>query len=429
MCASLTYEMDNQKNLVKIASMNVHCAILAIGTELTIGQITNRNSSWIAGELYQLGLRTPWHRAVPDDRELIAAELNDLSTKADLIFVTGGLGPTTDDFTRDCIADWIGRELTWDEKSWDWIEEKLRARQAPVREIQRQQCFYPANARVLWNDRGTAHGFAVTLTEAERSIRKALTTKIFVLPGPPAEVESVFFNGIAPVLRDQYPQNDPLIFKSWDCLGQGESEVAHRLGPLLEDCPFDKAYRVHFPYVEFKLGYLLSRKEEAEGWFRKVESSLADWIVLKDGTDASEVLGQKLAQFLRMNSRYQIQFEEQMTAGLLMTRLLPSLRKFSLLSQTSFLANAETPTYASQKSSTLKAEGNILRLRMTAYGQNEAEVSLRFKGVSHKTILTSVYRASVMRERQTQFLLESALLFWNRELNSIVATEPDGVSS
>src|SRR2546423_11411812 len=127
----------------KDQELSNRASVLAIGTELTTGQITNRNAPWISERLVQLGVEVVLHETVADDRSAIEAALNRCSQVSRLIFVTGGLGPTTDDFTRECIAQWAGRKLHFYEESWKKIVTRLSRLGIPVAEANRQQCFLP----------------------------------------------------------------------------------------------------------------------------------------------------------------------------------------------------------------------------------------------------------------------------------------------
>ena len=96
--------------------------ILGVGTELTTGQIVNKNGSWISEKLIPYGVETAAHIVVPDSRELIFNALNYCAQNSDLIFVTGGLGPTSDDFTRELISEWSKTKLLFDETSWGHVQ-------------------------------------------------------------------------------------------------------------------------------------------------------------------------------------------------------------------------------------------------------------------------------------------------------------------
>ena len=104
-----------------------NAAILAIGSELLSGQITNRNSVWISKELFNYGIATDLHLVVDDIKDKISNWIELASKECDHIFITGGLGPTSDDLTRDAIAAWAGLELEFEEESWTHVKEYSHA--------------------------------------------------------------------------------------------------------------------------------------------------------------------------------------------------------------------------------------------------------------------------------------------------------------
>jgi nicotinamide-nucleotide amidase len=161
-------------------------ATLAVGTEITDGQIVDRNSAWISKKLTDAGVDVVEHRAVADDRAEIERALRELSERVDVLFVTGGLGPTSDDFTREILAKFCGRELEFDDGSWKHIEQRFATRGLPAKPIQRQQCFYPKGSRVLKNNAGTANAFSFDHTEGARGVR------VYAMPGPPVEIATVW---------------------------------------------------------------------------------------------------------------------------------------------------------------------------------------------------------------------------------------------
>ncbi len=243
-------------------------ALISVGTELTTGQILNKNSQWISQRLKELGVETQWHLSVPDDREQMLRAFEFASTTCPWIFITGGLGPTSDDFTREVVAQWLQQPLQWHEPSWISTRDRLLARGVPARDSHKSQCYYPEGATVLRNDAGTAHGFLCQKNHL----------KVFVLPGPPKEIESIWKNAIHAWLLENTKDLDPQLTWSWDCLNVPESEVADVVETALKDCQFSKAYRVHRPYVEFKMSFPKSKMTEALPWKEILDQKLARWI-------------------------------------------------------------------------------------------------------------------------------------------------------
>lgn len=241
--------------------------VLGVGTELTTGQIVNRNASWISSQLLPYGISTCGHLTVPDEWDLILQGLKSpAAQQAQILFITGGLGPTSDDFTRKVIAEWIQKPLLYDESAWQHICERLNSRNITPKEIQKQQCYFPKDSQILENQQGTAHGFYLTHEKQH----------VFVLPGPPREIDAIWSDHIQNILEQQIltPLGalNPIIVKSWDFLGVPESEIAEWVEETIPNCPFEKAYRVHLPFVEFKFTFRQSEQKLAQPWLDKIQA-------------------------------------------------------------------------------------------------------------------------------------------------------------
>src|SRR2546421_5194572 len=134
-------------------------ALVTTGTELLLGDVRDSHLSFIAGQLLPLGLRISEHRTLPDGDAAIEAALMELFQKNDIIFVTGGLGPTTDDITREIISALLALELEEDETVLKTIRERLTTRRIPFTDRIARQGQVPRGATVLGNENGTAPGF------------------------------------------------------------------------------------------------------------------------------------------------------------------------------------------------------------------------------------------------------------------------------
>lgn len=293
-------------------------SILSIGTELTTGQITNRNSTWIASKLKQQGLDSTLHVTVPDDTEVILKSLNYCAELTDVLFVTGGLGPTSDDFTRDVIAEWTGKKLIFDEASWEYVQELLKNRGVSVKAVQKQQCYFPEGSSVLKNNKGTANAFSLDHKIQNKNL------KIFVLPGPPAEIEAIWNDHINEWLEKATVYVDKTTTYSWDTLGQPESEVAAltetALVDLKKDFPITMGYRVHLPYIEVKMTYPTSAHFTAKLFKDKVDKVLEDITVLKNFEKISD-------KFVKVIENQSFAFYDFSTNGALHQSLSLNLKK------------------------------------------------------------------------------------------------------
>lgn len=363
-------------------------AVLGIGTELTEGQIVNKNASWISKKLKDLGLTTQAHLVVPDEHTLMLEGLEFCAGKSDLIFVTGGLGPTSDDFTRDIVAQWVNKKLVFDDHSWKHINERLTSRGYTVKEIQRQQCYFPEGATVLTNSQGTANGFF--LEEKNK--------KVFVLPGPPREIEAVWNDHIAAWLTQHTQGLDAYITRKWDTLGIGESDVAMIVEEVLSGVTIDKGYRVHLPYVEVKTSFLRSQEKALTPVLQNLTEALQFCTITQDGGDVAELFAESLRP---VKSLCVI---DEVTGQFLMNRLMPVLRGFMTDQLWSF-----------SKSRDVKSPAD-LHLHLLPKDEHSCEVVLEYKGRKVKDLISCPYKTMNMKERRHQYFAEMALIFWLKNL-------------
>ncbi|MCK5113304.1 MAG: competence/damage-inducible protein A [Phycisphaerae bacterium] len=198
----------------------ISACILSVGDELTSGQSLDTNSAWIARQLGLCGIETTSHTTVSDDQPLIANSILQLAVKADIVIVTGGLGPTPDDLTRQALAQAMDAELTLDQKSLDEIEKFFRSRNYPMAANNRIQAMIPAGAAAMANTNGTAPGITATLENAT----------VYVTPGVPREMRIMFENQILPKLPRGVGVISHHVVKTY---GGGESAVAAELEDLL----------------------------------------------------------------------------------------------------------------------------------------------------------------------------------------------------
>ncbi len=246
----------------------MRAALLAVGTELTTGQITNTNAAYLSKILTECGAEVDWHFTVPDDREKILKALRSCEEVADLIFVTGGLGPTTDDFTRDVIADWAGLKLFLSDESWESLKARILARGRQPIPSQKQQCYFPENAQRLSNSKGTAEGFFLNVRGK----------KTWVLPGPPFEVEAVWNEGVAEQIRVLIPNGPRDILMTWVCKGKAEAEIGELVERIVAGTALRTGYRCFRPFVEVKIWCARERVGEHQKYFDQIKSELSEWL-------------------------------------------------------------------------------------------------------------------------------------------------------
>ncbi len=203
--------------------------VINTGSELLLGLVTNTHLGYLAGELAPCGITVARQVCVPDGppiREALAAALD----RADVVFTTGGLGPTTDDLTREAAAELLGLPLLPDEEILSGIRERFARRGLPMADRVARQAMVPVGAEILPNPNGTAPGlyFPPDVLGSRRA------RHLFLLPGPPRELRPMTENHVLPKLRAVLPASSKRERRIYRLTGIGESQVEERIGQKLE---------------------------------------------------------------------------------------------------------------------------------------------------------------------------------------------------
>ncbi|MEX0885078.1 MAG: competence/damage-inducible protein A [Phycisphaeraceae bacterium] len=202
----------------------MHAVILSIGDELALGQTLDTNSAWLAARLAEHGIGCRYHQTLADDRAAVTEAITRAADDAPLVLITGGLGPTEDDLTRDALADALGKPLILDEPSLARIEAMFARRGRPMAQRNRVQAMHPATTRVIPNPNGTAPGIRARLRRAT----------LFVMPGVPSEMRAMFKDAVAPELDPAAGQRGVILTATVNTFGRGESDVAQLLAELMD---------------------------------------------------------------------------------------------------------------------------------------------------------------------------------------------------
>ena len=202
--------------------------LLTTGTELLLGTTQNTHGAWIGQRLFGLGLRQDRQVTVPDGQPVTDA-IRDAVEVAEVLIVTGGLGPTSDDLTREAVAEVLGLELMEDEHAVRTIEEFFAKRGRKMAPANRKQALVPVGAEILANPNGTAPG-----TYIPPRLSGGRNCAVFLLPGPPREMYPMFDAEVVPRLEalvglEQAPEMRELKF-----VGIGESDFHQGVDALLE---------------------------------------------------------------------------------------------------------------------------------------------------------------------------------------------------
>jgi nicotinamide-nucleotide amidase len=203
----------------------MYAEILAVGTEITSGANLDTNSQWLSLELGELGIVVRAHITVDDTLEDIVAAIRLSASRSDVLLITGGLGPTLDDLTRDALAQILGVELALHPPSLDHVKSMFARRNRTMPERNLVQAMFPAGSEPLANSRGTAPGIFCVC----RNPDSGQTCKIAALPGVPSEMKLMFHEQVVPRL-DRSDQ--VIVRRRIHTFGMGESQVDELLGDL-----------------------------------------------------------------------------------------------------------------------------------------------------------------------------------------------------
>lgn len=198
---------------------NKRATIITIGDELLIGQTIDTNSAWMAQKLNALGIDVYRRVAVGDNDEDITKALDEEIPRADIILLTGGLGPTSDDITKPLLCRYFGGRLILNEAVLKHVEQLFEKRKRPFLEINRKQAEVPDVCTVLHNDMGTAPGM---LFEKDGKW-------IVSMPGVPFEMQGIMTNEVLPRLQRQFATSDTIVHRNIITSGEGESFIADML--------------------------------------------------------------------------------------------------------------------------------------------------------------------------------------------------------
>jgi nicotinamide-nucleotide amidase len=204
--------------------------VINTGTELLLGDVLNSHLAFIAREIFSLGLRVDGQITVPDGpaiRNAIAESLG----RAEILFITGGLGPTTDDITREITADLLGRKLHHDPGILRAIEERAARRGFRLTDRVARQADVLEGAVVLPNEHGSAPGLHLAANAETKQ------PHLFLLPGPPRELQPMFRSFVLPILREIAPQENAVDRRTYRIAGMGESLVEEAIGMQLLAVP------------------------------------------------------------------------------------------------------------------------------------------------------------------------------------------------
>lgn len=278
--------------------------VLNTGTELLFGSVINTHLSFLAQQLFPLGMRVQRQLTLPDGDSIRDAVVES-ATRCDIILMTGGLGPTSDDVTREIVAELTGRPLLYDDSIFQRIKERFDRRGLKMTDRISRQAYVPEGATVLPNEYGTAPGLHLPARNA--------IPHLFLLPGPPRELRPMFRTYALPILRSLAGRHDlhAIIFRT---TGLGESQVEKMVGDRLLAIPgLEVGYCARMSEMDLRV----VGSESAVGAANElVQRALGPYIVTTEEKELEDVV----VQLLTANNA-SLAIAESCTGGLLANRI------------------------------------------------------------------------------------------------------------
>ena len=283
----------------------VRAELINTGSELLLGFTLNSHLGYVARQLAGIGLRLDRQVTVADDRAEMRAAVGEALPRCDVLIITGGLGPTSDDFTRDVVAELLGRKLVRDETIAAHIAERIRKRKVRLPESIYVQALVPVGAQVLPNLNGTAPGLAL---DHEGKL-------VLLLPGPPRELKPMFEDYVLPVLKKHFGAQARFDCRTFKVVGLAESVVEEKVAPTLSDLKdVELGYSAKMGEVEVRvISHLKSTADEAE---KRIRTALANNIYGTDDDRLEEVVVKMLTA-----ARKTIAVAESCTGGMIANRI------------------------------------------------------------------------------------------------------------
>ncbi len=270
---------------------NTQACLVTIGDELLIGQVIDTNSAWIAQKLNEIGIDVIKRIAVGDTDADIRLALDEEISRADIVVITGGLGPTSDDITKPLLCDYFGGKLVVDETVKAHLINIFTHRNRPILERNMKQAEVPDNCTVLFNKMGTAPGMWFDKDG----------TVIISLPGVPFEMMSIMADEVLPRLKDKFA-GGAIVHRTIFTAGQGESVIAEKIIDIEEGLPrhIKLAYLPNAGMVRLRLTGRGTNTEalgiEVEHYQLELAQRLGDMVIALEDLPLQEILARSIKE-------------------------------------------------------------------------------------------------------------------------------------
>ena len=354
--------------------------IINTGTELLLGNVLNTHQQWLCRRLLEVGYRVDRQVCVPDTGEAIREAVREALGRADVVICTGGLGPTSDDITRDLVAQLLGRKLVMDEQVRAEIQKFFAKRNRPQPARTEVQALVPEGARVLPNAVGTAPGLAMEVAGGQ--FRKG-TSWLFMLPGPPRELHPMFIEYALPMIRSVMPLDERLACRTLRTSGIGELMVEEKIAGPLDDLVrrgLELGYCARTGEVDVRFVGAPAMVSEAEQIVRKI---LGNYVFGIDDQRIEEVIVTMFTE-----RKHKLAIAESCTGGLISHRItnVPGASAVLLAGMVTY-SNEAKQKFLAVSAESLKEHGAVSEMvaREMAQGARErtpADYGLSVTGIA-----------------------------------------------
>lgn len=284
------------------------CELISVGTEILLGDILNTDAQFLSIELARLGISVIHQSTVGDNRERLLAQLKEAADRSDIIILSGGLGPTPDDLTKEVCCEFFGKKMFLHEPTVEKIKTYFSTKGMEMAQNNLKQAMLPKDCVIFPNDNGTAPGMAIEKDGVH----------ILVLPGPPRELKPMFRNCAVPYLMQFSDQI--IVSHNIRTFGIGESLMAERVNDL-----FDAENPTVAPYAKdgealLRVTAMARTKEEAENLCKpvinEIKNRLDGFVYGVDYTCIEEAVIEKLKE-----KHMKVATAESCTGGLIAKRI------------------------------------------------------------------------------------------------------------
>ncbi|MDP6685473.1 MAG: CinA family nicotinamide mononucleotide deamidase-related protein, partial [Candidatus Omnitrophota bacterium] len=292
--------------------MEIQAHIICIGNEIMLGHINNTNAQYLSKKLSEIGIRTTKQTSIPDEAKTIISSINNSLNSSNITVLTGGLGPTVDDLTLECISKASGKGLIFNKKVATNIKAHFKKRKIKMPKNNLRQALVPKDANYILNDIGTAPGLFMTLAKGK---------VLIALPGVPFELYSMFKKGIVPQLKKIFQPDKIIRSRVIKLTGLAESSVDSKIEDLLRSKGnVEMGIYPHPEEISIKITATDETEKKARATIAKIEkkiySRLKNHIFGYDDETLEGAVGKIL-----LKKKLSLSIAESCTGGLLASRI------------------------------------------------------------------------------------------------------------